>query len=130
MEYTQLERPNVGRTFEGMERVTNPNAWREVLSVNSSDDAGDNTAGGGGESCILPTGSEAKSDRTAKALEAIKSWFHVDGRGRCRDCIVRGNVAPATGTRPMRNIVLGSSLGNQTVKARIMCDKDVEQTLP
>ena len=46
--YTQLERPSVGRTFEGMGRVTKPNAVREVLLVNSSDDAGDNTAGGGG----------------------------------------------------------------------------------
>ena len=109
MEYTQLERPNVGRTFEGMERVTNPNAWREVLSIHSSDDPGDNTAGGGGESCIVPTGSEAKSDRTAKGSEAIKSWFHMDEKGRCRDRIERGNVAPATGTQPMRNIILGNS---------------------
>ena len=48
MEYTQLERPKADRTFQGMARVTNPDALREVLSVHSSDDAGDNTASGGG----------------------------------------------------------------------------------
>jgi hypothetical protein len=73
MEYTQLERPKAGRTFQGMARATNPNAVREVLSVHSSDDAGDNTSGGGGKSCISPTGSEAKSNRTVKGPEANKS---------------------------------------------------------
>ena len=109
MENTQLERPKTGRTFQGMARVTNPNALREVLSVHSSDDAGDNTTGGGGSSCISLTGSEAKSNRTVKGPEAIKSWFPMEEKERCRDCIVRGNVAQATDTRPMQNIILGSS---------------------
>jgi hypothetical protein len=113
MEYSQLERPSVGRTFEGMERATNPNAWREVLSIHSSDDVGSNRPKGGGKNtmmvierpnvdpllfCIYPTGSEAKSDRTAKGSEAIKSLIQTDEREQYGDGIVRGNVALATDT--------------------------------
>ena len=101
MEYTQLERPKAGRTFQGMARVTNPDALREVLSVHSSDDAGNKTSGGGGRSCISTTGSEAKSNRTVKGPEAIKSLFQVDEKDQYGDGIVRGNVASATVARPM-----------------------------
>ena len=84
---TQLERPNVGRPLRGMGRATNSNTLREVLSIHSSDDTGDNTTGGGGSqmtvikrpnvdpslTCETPTGSGVKSDRTAKGAKANKS---------------------------------------------------------
>jgi len=110
LKYTQLERPSVGRTFQGMGRVTNSNTLREVVSVHSSDGVGSNRPGGGGRfstigpslvlllSCISPTGSEAKSNRTAKGSEAIKSVFRMNGEDQCVEGIERGNVASVTET--------------------------------
>ena len=104
----------MGRTFQGMGRVTNSNTLREVVSVHSSDGVGSNRPGGGGRfstigpslvlllSCISPTGSEAKSNRTVKGPEAIKSLFQMNTRDQCGDSIVRGNVAVATETRSMQ----------------------------
>lgn len=120
MENTQLKRPSVDRTFEGMERATNPNAWREVLSIHSSDDGGHNKPSGGGRGCIFPTGSEAKSDRTVKGSEAIKSMIHVVEKDQCEDVTVRGNVAPATDTRRVTNVDRGGLLRIKPVTARIM----------
>ena len=104
-------------TSQGMGRVTNSKVLREVLSIHSSNDAGDNTPGGGGRhptmvikrpsadpslTCISPTGSEAKSDRTVKGSEAIKSLYQVNRQVQCVNRVGRGNVAPATDSRPIR----------------------------
>jgi hypothetical protein len=79
--------------------------------------------------CIYPTGSEAKSDRTAKGSEAIKSLFQTDGKDQCADGIVRGNVASATETRPMQEYCSWKLVVKQAGKGEDKCDNDVEQTV-
>ena len=81
-------------------------------------------------SCIFPTGSEAKSNRTVKAPEVDKSLNHKNQRIQCDDGLERGNVAPATDSRSIQEHWFRRFEVTQTSKGENKCDSDVEQKVP
>ena len=80
--------------------------------------------------CITPTGSEAKSNRTVKGSEAIKSLVQMNEREQGVDGITRGNVAGATETRLMQEYCSWQFIVNKAGDGEDKCDEDVEQSLP